>query len=125
MRIAVFAYGSLVDNDDVMREAGGFVEAVGNVKHRDIVLASDVLDEGEEFVAAALVEGSEGFVEEEELWIGEEGSGERDALAFAAGERVDVSVGERTYAGEFDNGVGFEVVGFGSFASVFKISLRV
>lgn len=58
----------------------------------------------EEVVAGLGVESGEGFVEEEEAWLGGEGAGEGDALCFSAGEVARGARGERGSSDEVEHG---------------------
>ena len=77
---------SALEEDDVVGEARHFVDRVAHVDHRDRQLVAQALEAGHEVDLARGVERRQWLVEEEELRLGEERLGDRDALAFAAGE---------------------------------------
>lgn len=57
----------------------------------EVVLLLDAFEHGGGFAAHGFVEGGERFVEQEESRTGGEGSGDGDALFFAAGESLGLA----------------------------------
>ena len=70
----------------------------------EVVLLLDAFEHGGGLTAHGFVEGGERFVEQKEFRIGSEGSGDGDALLFAAGEGFGLAVEEMSdgeFYGEF------------------------
>jgi hypothetical protein len=66
----------------------GEVIVVGDVDRGKSMFLMEFGEQIDHLVAGAVVEGAGGFVGEEELGLGDEGTGDGDALLLAAGGRV-------------------------------------
>ena len=87
---------TVVDADDFGVEQQGLFDVVGDGECGEVAFGEVLLHAGKKRVAEGAVEAGEGFVEQDQLRVRDgEGSGERDALAFAAGEIVGHAMGER------------------------------
>ena len=100
------------EDDDAGRKEDGFGDGVGDEDGGPALAFA----EGEQFFvevfAGEFVEGTERFVEQEELRFEGEGAGEGDAHFFAAGELARVAVGEGSDAGKREQ-FGHASVAFG------------
>jgi hypothetical protein len=108
---------SLQRCDSAIREAqaeigelSGLGLRVGDVQNGEVVLLLDAFEHGGGLTAHGFIEGGERFVEQEESRTGGKGTGDGDALFFAAGEGVGLAVkevGDGEFFGELaDAGVG-------------------
>src|SRR4051812_13883570 len=83
------AAGVGVEDDHAVGEADGFADGVGDEEDRLVGFEPELLELEVEEGAGLGVEGGEGFVHEEDGGVKDEGAGDGDALAHAAGEFVD------------------------------------
>ena len=93
---------------EVVGVASGDFGVVGDEDKSGAGFLEVVVDDGEGLVAAFAIEGSGGFVGEEEVRRGEEGAEDGDALAFALGEvggGAAEEVGDVEAFGELGEGV--------------------
>ena len=67
------AVAALLDDAEVGGDVGQFVEAVGGHEGGDVLIAGELADKSEQFVAGGRVEAADGFVEDEALGLGGEG----------------------------------------------------
>ena len=86
---------ALVEHRDAVGHRQGLVLVVRDEDERDADLALDLLELDLHLLAQLEVERAEGLVEQQHLGAVDEGAGERDALALAAGElrRGTIAVG--------------------------------
>lgn len=84
--------------EGVVSEAGGLATVVGDVEEGDAGALADVGKDIANLGAGFVVEGGEGFVEAEDLWMEREGAAECDALGFAAGQTEGKSIEEGSEA---------------------------
>ena len=85
---------SVFEDDDTLGDGEGVAGVVGD-EHGG---GTAFLEDGAGFVANGVaqpgVQAAERFVEQQDAWVGGEGAGEGDALAFAAGKFVRVAPAE-------------------------------
>ena len=80
---------------------------VGDDDHRRAALAAHVLEDAEDLLAGAVVEGSRGLVAQQDLRVLRDGAGDGHALLLAAGElrREVVHAVAQAHGGEYLDGV--------------------
>lgn len=91
---------AVIQDGDTIAERHGFVLVVGDVDERGSKLALKRSKFDLEFLTQLKVEGPERFIEQEHAGLIDDGSGEGDALALAAGELAGFASGEWADAGE-------------------------
>ncbi len=79
---------------------------VGDVEAGARECLEDFADECASFVFGFGVDGSEGFVEDEDVWVHGQCTGDGDTLGLSAGELVGFSVGEGLDFEAFEEGLG-------------------
>lgn len=75
-----------VHDEDAVGDFEGFFLIVGDKEAGDVDFIMEFAEPAAEFFADLGIEGTEGFIEEEDFGAGGQGAGEGDALALAAGE---------------------------------------
>ena len=105
--------GTLVDDESFFEtndfgvEDEGLFDVVGDGEDGNALLRGVLLHAGKQDVAQRAIDAGEGFVEEDEVRGGDgEGSGQVDALAFAAGEIAGKAVSEWSELKEIERYVG-------------------
>jgi hypothetical protein len=78
--------GSAIEKDDAVGEVEGFVEVVGDEQDGLADAREKIAEHGLHFGAGEGIEGTEGFVHEEDCRIVGERASESNALALASGE---------------------------------------
>ena len=108
-----FAFG---DDDDAVADVLDDFEDVRDVEDR-LALGGERFEEVFEETRGDDVEAGERFVEDEQLWVVQEGGGDEDALLHAFGVEGDGGVAPGFEAEQGEEPVGFEVdEGFGDVA---------
>ena len=69
-------------------QARNFVQRMTDVEHGDIQFGLQALKVGQYFAFALVVQCGQGLVHQQQLRAGEQGPGDTDPLAFAAGQVV-------------------------------------
>ncbi len=92
----------VVEQGDAVGEGEGFLLVVSDEDRGEAELVVDLPERAAKLAADLRVERSERLVEEEDARIAGEGSGERDALALAAGKLARVALAEALQLNEFE-----------------------
>ncbi len=77
---------AVVEQNQVVGQAGHFIRRMADVDDRNGQFAMQAFQVGEDFQLALEVERGQRFVHEQDLRCSEQGAGDGDTLAFAAGE---------------------------------------
>ena len=83
---------AVLQADDAGAEVAGEVDVVDVAEHRDVELAGDLADEGHHLARDLRVEARGRLVDQQQLRVLDQGAGDADALALAAGEAVGALV---------------------------------
>ena len=75
---------AVIDDDDAVGQRHGFGDVMGDQHGGECLLQPDAFEQLLHLDAGEGIEGAERFVEGEDIGMGDEGAGERDALALAA-----------------------------------------
>ena len=103
--------GATVHDAEPVRQTEGFFLVVGDVNESEAEGLLEIAEFRLHLAAQSEVEGAEGFVQEDDLRLGGEGTGEGDALLLSPGELSGQAVGVVLHAdkGEHVAGAGFAV----------------
>src|SRR5215210_517043 len=102
-------YCAVVHEDDVIRDLHSLFLVVGDQDRRDVDIIVQPAKPGSELLAHAGVEGADRLVEEEDLRLDGEGSGQGHPLALASRELRGITVGEAFELNQFEQSVNLPV----------------
>jgi hypothetical protein len=94
---------ALVEQDQMVGQPGHFVRGVADVDDGNGQFAVQALQIGQDFQLALEVEGGQRLVHQQDFRRGEQGAGDGDALAFAAGKLARRAVEQVGDAEQFGN----------------------
>ena len=84
---------ALLQDEDAVGQQDGLLDVVGDQEHPRLVARAEVGHQRLHLEAGEGVEGGERLVEQEELWLSDQGPGQGDALGLAAREGAGPGVG--------------------------------
>ena len=94
------------EDENAVAEAEVFTAIVRYIKDRDRVIAVPGAEVVDDAALGGGIEAAERFVEKKKCGFGDQGAGESNALAFAAGDAVGLAASKRGDAERFENGGG-------------------
>lgn len=100
----MFNDGTVGHHDDPVATLRSECEIVGDMQDRRAVLPGKVPHQGRDLRAQRGIKHAGGLVSEDHRWPGHHGPGERDTLAFTAGELMreaaSITLGVKTYGAQ-------------------------
>ncbi|MDT4817227.1 hypothetical protein FQZ97_502980 [compost metagenome] len=98
---------AVVQQHQVIGQARHFIGRMTDVEQRNIQFVMQALQIGEDFTLALEIQRRQGFVHQQQARAGQQGAGDADALAFAAGQAARHAFQQMTDTQQFHRVVQF------------------